>query len=641
LRALLNLESAIGLLFLLRVLLRSGKPAPAEQNPRRWQAAAAGLLLLTLAVFWRTLRFPLYGDDYRVIAIFTAPHVPAFVYDYTPAIFFRPLAFLFFRLEVLWAGSQPVRWHLVSVLGHLLNGWLVYRLGALLFGRREIGFWAAAVFAWHGSLAEVVAWPVLVFDLMATGLALAALLLFLRGRLLLALVCEAAAVLSKESAYCLPALVLLVILWRAPSRWRQAIPFAAVAAAIFAWRWRVLGSVGGYIEHAGETLEITHLSLLGVVKVLVLRIWALLWFPVNWTLPLTWILAAALALGVLGMALASATRALRRDLLFGLGFIIIACLPALTRLLVGIDLMGTRYLYLPLVGFALLVAVALAGIESPRARLAAGAALLAFHLVALETNLSIWGVVGNQARRACQIAAAQIGPQENEITVAGAPYYLYGVQFLVTGFPECIAQLGRPKARVRMVPEGRPDATFAWDKTRQQLIRQRLPSLPESGEMRLPPGLVELAAEMRIPPRAHDLEIQGDPAGTLLRMAGGFRGRALWVCEGGRRIRFRGFTIEGHVAGLPAGILAEGTQGLEITGMEFREIAGDGIAITAAHDAAAHRPRAGIDLAPGAPPGNVIQDNQLLGWPASACVMADSASLRANTIARNTCADHK
>src|SRR4051794_36553963 len=119
-----------------------------------------------------------------------------------------------------------------------------------------------------------------------------------------------------------------------------------------------------------------------------------------------------------------------------------------------------------------------------------------------------------------------------------------------------------------------------------------------TGIMQLPAGEVEIAAELALPRSAHDLEVRGNPAGTVLKMSRRFQGRALFVTEAGRHIRFSNFTIDGNRealeerAGLPpsdvpfarftrnSGILAEGTDGLEVVEVNFRNIAGFAVLVS-------------------------------------------------------------
>jgi Right handed beta helix region len=118
----------------------------------------------------------------------------------------------------------------------------------------------------------------------------------------------------------------------------------------------------------------------------------------------------------------------------------------------------------------------------------------------------------------------------------------------------------------------------------------------------LPPGVTEVSAEIVIPPGAEDYEVRGDPAGSLLKMSDRFQGRAVFVCERGRRIRFRNFAIDGnrdkleHRAGLPPsdvpfsrfthnnGILVINVQNLEISDIQLRNIGGFAILASGGQD---------------------------------------------------------
>jgi Right handed beta helix region len=119
---------------------------------------------------------------------------------------------------------------------------------------------------------------------------------------------------------------------------------------------------------------------------------------------------------------------------------------------------------------------------------------------------------------------------------------------------------------------------------------------PPSGTVRLPAGVTEIHAEIALPDGAHDLEIIG--AGSILRVARNFHGRAIFTVKSGTRVQFRDFTIEGNRdaleqrQGLPDsgtpfrrftsnnGILIEGGADLAISGVSFRQVAGFSILVS-------------------------------------------------------------
>src|ERR1700730_18466099 len=120
--------------------------------------------------------------------------------------------------------------------------------------------------------------------------------------------------------------------------------------------------------------------------------------------------------------------------------------------------------------------------------------------------------------------------------------------------------------------------------------RAPLPSI------RLPAGVTEVHAEWPIPEGAHDLEVIG--AGSILRAAADFHGRAIFAVKAGTRIRFRDFTIEGNRdaleqrVGLPGsntpfrrftvnnGILIEDATDVKISNVNFRHVAGFAILVS-------------------------------------------------------------
>jgi len=125
-------------------------------------------------------------------------------------------------------------------------------------------------------------------------------------------------------------------------------------------------------------------------------------------------------------------------------------------------------------------------------------------------------------------------------------------------------------------------------------------SLPAPGPrvVQLPAGTFELHRELLV---ANGMELRGAAAGTVLRAAADFDGRALVVVYGAG-VTLRGFTIDGnrgeleHRTGLPPsdkpfsqftrgnGVLAAGVAKLRIEDMRFRNIAGFAVLVSRSRD---------------------------------------------------------
>jgi hypothetical protein len=127
-----------------------------------------------------------------------------------------------------------------------------------------------------------------------------------------------------------------------------------------------------------------------------------------------------------------------------------------------------------------------------------------------------------------------------------------------------------------------------------------------TGTVRLPAGTIDITAELAIPRGAHDLEVVGDPAGTVLRAKAAFKGRAILSCLSAARIRFSRFTVDGNRAalerrvGLPPyaafagfytnnGIVVEQVAGFAIADVSFRNVANFPILVAASKDVVIQR----------------------------------------------------
>ena len=114
--------------------------------------------------------------------------------------------------------------------------------------------------------------------------------------------------------------------------------------------------------------------------------------------------------------------------------------------------------------------------------------------------------------------------------------------------------------------------------------------------IRLAPGVTEVHAEWPVPQGVQDLEVVG--AGSTLRAAADFHGRAIFAVKGGRHIRFRRFTIDGNRDALEQrvelpgsdtpfrrftlnnGILIEDATDVRISDVNFRQVAGFAILVS-------------------------------------------------------------
>lgn len=295
---------------------------------------------------------------------------------------YRPVTKVTFlaNYAVLGNGDRPLGYHLVNLALHLLNAVLVYRLALDIGMPLMPAFWTAAFFATHPVATEAVTNLVGRADLLAALVVLGGLLLYRRLQTRpsvvgpVALGASAAfGVLAKENAAILPGMMLLsdVTFRRRPI----VSGYAAVALpliAVWLWRAHLYANIPAvdlpFVDNPIVAVDFwTHrLTALDVLA----RYFALLVWPatlacdyayrqitpVSWTAPLS---LGGLALAAVLVALAVRMRRRRPVVTFLIGFFCVALLPTSNLLFPIGSIMAERFLYLPLVGFAGGIAVAI------------------------------------------------------------------------------------------------------------------------------------------------------------------------------------------------------------------------------------------------------------------------------------------
>lgn len=484
-RSPLNAESFVAISFLVLVLLRARAdettPSIESQsaNIRREIALVLSVVLLCVAAFYHSLGKPLLFDDYghvtfasqanwrEILAAFYRPH---------PDIFFRPVGFLSYFIDFHWAQFHPFRWHLWSLAIHALNCALVYILARQLEFSPLSSTAAAALFALHGTRAETVCWTDARFDLLSTFFVLLALISieqylrqktkwWLAGCYLITVL----AICTKEAAFALPFMLIVMSMFHEGERRRALLRTApgifALAAAGFVYRLWMIKGVGGYQTNGHA--NIFTFSVLRSAKGLLWRLWALAFFPINWSPRPGLTLAVSLAAFILVLAIVAARTRVNRMRLFGAVLLVVAAsLPVEHLLLIGSDLAGARILYLPILGIALFWAV-ICEAHADRKYLASVvlAVVLCFNLACLEANVATWTQVAEAARSACQTFGRQIANLPGTVKVLGLPSKYRGVYFLTNGFADCVQiNSGVPANRIITgIDSAAPSYTFRWN----------------------------------------------------------------------------------------------------------------------------------------------------------------------------------
>jgi protein O-mannosyl-transferase len=355
--------------------------------------AAAAILATTLLLYGNTLGYDFAFDDlglvrdnplvhrFDLIEIATSDYWAGYHSDRSGL--YRPLTVLSFAALHAGGGGTPFLQHLANVLVHGANAVLLYLLFSSLANHR-LAAATALIFACHPALSEAVAGIAGRADLLAVFFGLAALLAHTRpdrGKAtgLWVATLFGVALLCKESAVVLLGLLPLtdVIQYRLFSRkihWIPHLAYAATLGVYLVWRYYILGALTlsdvDMLDNPLVSLS-PHLQTANAL--------ALLWRYIGLLL-LPWHLSADYSFAALPLsahisdpALISpilATAALAFAIIrwwrsaplpaFGLVWFFIGIAPVANVLFPIGTVMAERLLYLPAIGFALLLAWGLA-----------------------------------------------------------------------------------------------------------------------------------------------------------------------------------------------------------------------------------------------------------------------------------------
>jgi protein O-mannosyl-transferase len=339
--------------------------------------------------------------SWRFVPHFFLENFIAPAYPHAPAVYYRPVLLVWMVLNAKIWGMHPPGWHFTAIALHLIVIVEVYILARKLMGSRFAAAVAAGVMALHPVHVECVAWVMAEAEPLAASLMIGSLLLYLHTRahparraawMAASLTLFALAVLIKENSLVLPGLIFacewfwdgthsggsvsgtsLVERWwrRGLASFLRSAPHLAVAFAYLALRIAVLKTLG----HAVTPLSLaTHLATLPLVLSRYLRI--LLWpaglsvfYDVPYVTHLTLtefflpLAAVAAAIALLAWWGTKSPAAGFAAVWLGLPILPVLDLPVFYH---G-EIVHDRYLYLPSVGFALLVALAFERAGKPAA----------------------------------------------------------------------------------------------------------------------------------------------------------------------------------------------------------------------------------------------------------------------------------
>ncbi len=296
--------------------------------------------------------------------------------------YYRPMFIVQLMFTWYLFDKEAGGWHWVNILMHLFVVFMAFRIFEKITDDLRVSAIAALLFAIHPLRVETVAWISGLTDAQLAAFLLPSFYLYMRFRergrgrdLLFSLLLFLAASFSKEPAVAMPLFIgayeLLLINQESPwvTRLKSALwfslTFLAISAFYFAMRYKALGFIfsdDNYTQHSADEVLLT-------IPIAIWHYFRLLFLPFDLTifhgvpmvksvLSLRFILPT---LGLVGLGAGLWWLCKDRAVRFAVLWFFIHLIPVLNLSAFSEDfLVQERYLYLPSLGFSLLVGVALA-----------------------------------------------------------------------------------------------------------------------------------------------------------------------------------------------------------------------------------------------------------------------------------------
>jgi Tfp pilus assembly protein PilF len=369
------------------------KNAFVGEQLRRPAVLAVLVGAVSFLLYCGTLAFKFVYDDklqvidnvaitgWRYVPQYFSNSVWALIDPHIASNYYRPIFLLWLKINYSLFGLAPAGWHALCVLLHVLATVQTFWLARRLLRAEVPAALAALLFAVHPVHIESVAWVSGATDPLVTVFTLGAVLGFLRfldhhgegsGWLIYAasMVSAALALLSKEIAIVLPVLLIATASVTRDQHGhlsirKYALPFFALIPAYVIVRYFTLHGFSHALgEHPTYSLLLTWPSVLAFyARQLVAPFWispqANIFWVTSPNLRQFWIPVAACVV-LVATAVIAYLRSKNRGLVLALyGWILLPLLPVLyLTVLASQEIVHDRYLYLPSVGFSILVVMA-------------------------------------------------------------------------------------------------------------------------------------------------------------------------------------------------------------------------------------------------------------------------------------------
>ena len=320
-----------------------------------------------------------FVQQWHFVPAYFTSHVWQWIYPHVAGNYYRPVFLIWLLLNFKLFGLHAAGWHLAVVALHLVVTWQVYRLALRLLGNQPAALVAALLFGLHPAHIEAVAWVSGVTEPLGAVFILASLLSWIRfrdtarsGDFVLSLMWFCLALLTKEPAILVPVLLFSYDMLltrdsqdgsrlRAMDALRPLLAFFLVIAGYIAARVNALHAFSSRVTDvslAQNLLTIPSL-LLFYARLLFWPVGLSAFYDTHYVLTIGDAIAPLIVCVIVADGLFYAlSRARSRGAWFAAILLLLPLAP-LMKLDVFFrgEIAHDRYLYLPSVGFALLLAL--------------------------------------------------------------------------------------------------------------------------------------------------------------------------------------------------------------------------------------------------------------------------------------------
>ncbi len=452
---------------LVRCLRPSALSPDSQSQP--WATPGFWWLALVMALacgaYGRALAVGFLSDDFVLLEL----HDLGAGWRHGTSQFLRVLpVWLLQAADLVGPAWSPVLVHAINVALHLFNGSLLFGIARRLQLGTSPSVLAAALFLLFPASPEAVVWASGLQDVLMATASLGFVLATLQARHPVVLLgCLVIGLLSKETAVVMP-LLAAAALWARGTRSTpvvaRTLAACALAAVVFGvWR----------IQSGGGTFAIAPTRYL--VKEILATAFGTLAVP--WTtdeLRLTAlvgiVMASVVALGAWLILTGRATWTAARVAALGVAWVILSVAPVYSLFFVSNTLEGSRYLYLPSAGWAVL----LSGVSSLAGSRPGGVfrwalyGVVALWAISTHGHVRTWRRAAAERDRIITAAMAVRAPDCAAVAFVGATDNVSGAYVFRNGLEPALRRAGVRSVVDQTAPIG---CVFTW--TGETFVRSR------------------------------------------------------------------------------------------------------------------------------------------------------------------------